>query len=111
MADDGRRADHGPRAGRPGALIAARRLADDPRAAFRAVSGLVLALFITTVAIADNTTQDAKEGHPVGWASAANVLVDDLAGQPLPTQGQGGLRHPPLTAPAPAERWRRCWPG
>src|SRR5207248_6142343 len=29
------------RASRPSALIAARRLADDPRAAFRAVSGLV----------------------------------------------------------------------
>ena len=40
-------------ASRPGPLIAARRLADDPRAAFRAVSGLVLALFITTVAIAE----------------------------------------------------------
>ncbi len=90
------------RTGRPGALIAARRLADDPRSAFRAVSGLVLALFITTVAIADNTTQDAKEGHPIGWASAANVLVDDLAGQPLPTHGQGGF-NPPLTAPTPAD--------
>ena len=76
------------RTSRPGALIAARRLADDPRAAFRAVSGLVLALFITTVAVAGITTQDAKEGHPIGWASAANVLVDDLAGQPLPAQGQ-----------------------
>ena len=40
------------RTSRPGALIAARRLADDPRAGFRAVSGLVLALFITTVAVA-----------------------------------------------------------
>ena len=39
------------RTSRPGTLIAARRLADDPRAAFRAVSGLVLALFITTVAV------------------------------------------------------------
>ena len=80
------------RASRPGALIAARRLADDPRAAFRAVSGLVLALFITTVAVAGITTQDAKEGHPVGWASAANVLVDDLAGQPLPARGHGQQR-------------------
>ena len=60
---------------RPSALIAARRLADDPRAAFRAVSGLVLALFISTVAVAGNTTQNAKEGHPVGWAPATNVLV------------------------------------
>ena len=45
---------------RPGTLIAARRLADNPKAAFRAVSGLVLALFITTVAVAAITTQDAK---------------------------------------------------
>ena len=45
---------------RPGTLIAARRLADDPRAAFRAVSGLVLALFITTVAVVAITTQNAK---------------------------------------------------
>jgi hypothetical protein len=87
-------------ASRPGPLIAARRLADDPRAAFRAVSGLVLALFITTVAIAGNATQDAKEGHPVGWAAASSVLVDDLAGQPLPSYGQAS--NPPLTAPAPA---------
>src|SRR2546422_2245064 len=43
------------------ALIAARRLADDPRAAFRAVSGLVLALFITTVAVVGITTQDTKD--------------------------------------------------
>lgn len=41
---------------RPGTLIAARRLADDPRAAYRAVSGLVLALFITTVAVVAITT-------------------------------------------------------
>ena len=91
------------RTSHPGALIAARRLADDPRAAFRAVSGLVLALFITTVAVAGITTQDAKDSHPVGWASAANVLVDDLAGQPLPTQGQPATDgRPSLTAPRPA---------
>jgi len=90
------------RASRPSALIAARRLADDPRAAFRAVSGLVLALFITTVAVAGITTQDAKEGHPIGWASATNVLVDDLAGQPLPSQDQPPTDgRPSLTAPRP----------
>ena len=72
------------RTSRAGALIAARRLADDPRAAFRAVSGLVLALFITTVAVADITTQDAKDLGPIGGTAAAGVLVDELAGQPLP---------------------------
>jgi hypothetical protein len=88
------------RTGHPSALIAARRLADDPRGAFRAVSGLVLALFIMTVAVAGITTQDAKEDHPVGWASAANVLVEDVAGQPLSAQAQG---RQPLTAPGRAQ--------
>jgi len=78
-----------------GALIAARRLADDPRTAFRAVSGLVLALFITTVAVVGITTQDAKEGSPIGWASAKNVLVDDLAVRPLPTFVLPGRGQPP----------------
>jgi hypothetical protein len=86
------------RTSRPSTLIAARRLGDDPRAAFRAVSGLVVALFITTVAVASITTQDAKEDHPVGWASASNVLVDDLAGQPPWAQPGTGVR-PQLTAP------------
>ena len=86
------------RTSRPSTLIAARRLGDDPRGAFRAVSGLVLALFITTVAVAAITTQDAKEDHPVGWVSASNVLVDDLAGQPLWAQ-PGIARRPQLTAP------------
>jgi hypothetical protein len=88
------------RTSRPSALIAARRLADDPRAAFRAVSGLVLALFITTVAVAGITTQDAKEDHPIGWASAVNVLLDDHVGQPLPTKDQPTTDgRPSLTAP------------
>ena len=86
------------RTSRPSTLIAARRLGDDPRGAFRAVSGLVLALFITTVAVASITTQDAKEDHPIGWGSASNVLVDDLAGQP-PWAQPGIGRAPRLTAP------------
>ncbi len=39
------------RASRPATLIAGRRLLDNPRAAFRFVSGLVLALFVTSAAI------------------------------------------------------------
>jgi len=92
------------RASRPGALIAARRLADDPRTAFRAVSGLVLALFIATVAVADLTTQDAKDVHPLGWAAAGNILVDDQAGQTLPVHGQPPRdTATPLTGPGKAE--------
>ena len=76
------------RTSRPGALIAARRLADDPRAAFRAVSGLVLALFITTVAVVGITTQDAK--NFTRWASpaATAVVTDQLAASGMFVSGQ-----------------------
>ena len=85
------------RTGRPGTLIAARRLADDPRAAFRAVSGLVLALFITTVAVVGITTQDARQF--TRWSSAAEtkVLTDQLAGQQPSTGSQAS---PGPAAPA-----------
>jgi hypothetical protein len=69
---------------RPGTLIAARRLADNPSAAFRAVSGLVLALFITTVAVVAITTQNAKNLTRWGTAEEANVLTDQLAAQQQP---------------------------
>ncbi len=39
------------RASRPATLIAGRRLLDNPRAAFRSISGLVLALFVASAAI------------------------------------------------------------
>jgi hypothetical protein len=64
---------------RPGTLIAARRIADDPRAAFRAVSGLVLALFVTTVAVVAITTQDAKEPSRFGTVAEDNMLTDQFA--------------------------------
>jgi hypothetical protein len=67
------------RTSRPGTLIAARRLADDPRATFRAVSGLVLALFITTVAVVGITTQDAKDLTRFATPAAAAVVTDQLA--------------------------------
>jgi hypothetical protein len=67
------------RASRPGALIAARRLADDPRAAFRAVSGLVLALFIFTVAAALLATQDTERYATIDGAAANNTLVDQFS--------------------------------
>ncbi|MGH3402175.1 MAG: FtsX-like permease family protein [Streptosporangiaceae bacterium] len=90
---------------RPGTLIAARRLADDPRAAFRAVSGLVLALFITTVAVAASSTQDARNLNRWGSAAEANVLTDQvsmsrqLAGISSPRGIQGTVRPGPA-APA-----------
>jgi hypothetical protein len=67
---------------RPGTLIAARRIADDPRAAFRAVSGLVLALFITTVAVVAISTQNAKAPATFGTVAEDNMLTDQLAVSP-----------------------------
>ena len=65
------------RTSRPGALIAARRLADNPKAAFRAVSGLVLALFITTVAVASIATIDANSVQLGLSQSARGDLTDN----------------------------------
>jgi hypothetical protein len=70
---------------RPGTLLAARRLADDPRAAFRAVSGLVLALFVTTVAVVAITTQNAKNVTRFGTVAESNTLTDQIA-----TESPGG---------------------
>ena len=66
------------RASSPGTLIAARRLADDPRAAFRAVSGLVLALFIFTVTAVLIATQDTERVTHYN-AAASNTLIDQFS--------------------------------
>lgn len=66
------------RAGRPAVLIAGRRLSDNPKAGFRAVSGLVLALCIGSGAIgAIITITDAAD--PVGvpaarWSRSSSTL-------------------------------------
>jgi hypothetical protein len=75
------------RARRPAALIAARRLADNPRAGFRAVSGLVLALFVTTVAVGVITTRVASRAAPSGDAGASDTLTAQLG------YGQGEAIH------------------
>jgi len=68
---------------RPAALIAARRLADNPRAAYRAVSGLILALFVASVATGVIVTLVADHGAPAGGAQAGNTLVDQFTGGPV----------------------------
>jgi hypothetical protein len=78
------------RTSRPGTLLAARRLADDPKAAFRAVSGLVLALLITTAAVVAITTQDAVDLTKFGSAAETNVLTSQLADQQLGNDYQAG---------------------
>jgi hypothetical protein len=79
---------------RPSTLMAARRLADNPGAAFRAVSGLVLALFITTVAVAAITTQDAKNLTRWGTAAEANVVTDQFAARQQPGSASQGSPGP-----------------
>jgi cell division protein FtsX len=83
------------RTSHPGALIAARRLADDPRAAFRAVSGLVLALFVTTVAVVSITTQDAQNLTTTATPAAEAVVTDQLA-----ASGSFTSAHEPAAASA-----------
>jgi hypothetical protein len=53
-------------------------LADDPKAAFRAVSGLVLALFVTTVSVAVISTFVANRSSPKVGASTAGTLVKEF---------------------------------
>ncbi|MEU5908799.1 FtsX-like permease family protein [Micromonospora sp. NPDC047467] len=63
-------------AGRPATLIAARRLADNPKAGFRAISGIMLALFVTSVAVGTITTIVAERGPaPIGSTEAGTVSM------------------------------------
>ncbi|WP_433549840.1 FtsX-like permease family protein [Micromonospora zamorensis] len=64
-------------ANRPATLIAARRLADNPKAGFRAISGIMLALFVTSVAVGVITTIVANRGPaPIGSTEAGQVSLD-----------------------------------
>src|SRR5580693_3420832 len=90
---------------RPGTLIAARRIGDDPRAAFRSVSGLVLALLVTTVATIAITTQDAKDPTRFGNIAESHVLTAQISASDAFGQGSGpgvrsGTANPGPAAPA-----------
>ncbi|MFD8481057.1 FtsX-like permease family protein [Kitasatospora sp. NPDC059673] len=64
---------------RPATLIAVRRLADNPTAGFRAVSGLVLALLVMTATLGVITTMTDERDHPHGGPQFTNVLVNELS--------------------------------
>ncbi|MFG1676807.1 FtsX-like permease family protein [Micromonospora sp. NPDC049282] len=73
------------RASRPAALIAARRLADNPAAGFRAVSGVMLALFVTTVAVGVMGTIAAERGPaPRGSLEAGRLSFNLVNDAPVP---------------------------
>ena len=91
------------RTSRPAVLIAGRRLADNPRAAFRSISGLILALFVTSVSVGIITTILADHGAPANGVAASGTLVDQfITGETASGQ--------PLTASARRSR-PPCWPG
>ncbi|MFI1994950.1 FtsX-like permease family protein [Actinoplanes sp. NPDC020271] len=75
----------------PATLIAGRRLADDPRAGFRAVSGLMLALFVTSTATGVITTIVAERGGGTAgvashdFVSVATLKDDHGGGVPAST--------------------------
>ncbi|MFG2692320.1 FtsX-like permease family protein [Kitasatospora sp. NPDC048407] len=83
---------------RPATLIAVRRLADNPAAGFRAVSGLVLALLVMTATLGVITTMADERNHPHGGQGFDNVLVNELS------QGYRDDYKPVFTGrPAPPE--------
>ncbi len=70
------------RANRPATLVAARRLADNPKAGFRAISGLVLAVFVGTCATGVITTIAAYSGGKANLDAASAGTVVDMVGGP-----------------------------
>ncbi len=86
------------RARRPATLIAGRRLADNPRAAFRAVSGLIVALFISSAALGIITTmldyRTASTGGPAGRNILAQPFGDEEHITPDGRRIPGGVAVP-----------------
>jgi ABC-type antimicrobial peptide transport system permease subunit len=67
------------RANRPAALVAARRLADNPQAGFRAISGLVVSLYVATAALAIIISLDlGRGGHDSNTEPARSTVVADV---------------------------------
>jgi hypothetical protein len=59
------------------ALLATRRLADNPKTAFRSVTGLVLAVFLGTIVAAIVPAVNSTEASPAN-AALSNVLLDQV---------------------------------
>ncbi|MET7303637.1 FtsX-like permease family protein [Embleya sp. NPDC005575] len=84
------------RTNRTETLIAGRRLADNPQAGFRAISGLVLALFVTSTAIGVITTFVAERGGERDTAASRSTLVADFTGGWTSTPGVPRATLPPI---------------
>lgn len=70
------------RASRPATLIAARRLADNPQAGFRAISGLVLAVFVGSCATGIIAAIVAYNGGSAGFGAAGSGTLIDTFWEP-----------------------------
>jgi FtsX-like permease family protein len=83
------------RATRPATLIAARRLGDNPQASFRAISGLILAVFIGTCSLGIITTIVAYDYNSATASSSdrGGLLFDSFGGPQAP----GGSTSIPTT--------------
>jgi hypothetical protein len=64
------------RANHPASLIAGRRLLDDPKAAFRFISGLVIALFVASALIGALSSINASAGPAGGVGTGSSTLAD-----------------------------------
>jgi hypothetical protein len=63
-------------------LLAGRRLSDNPRGAFRAISGLILAIFVTSVAIGVISTLLTDHGSTSTSSAASKTVTDDFTFSP-----------------------------
>lgn len=90
------------RTNRADVLLAGRRLSDDPRTAFRSISGLVLALFLASLASGIVTTIIADKGAPAGGRVAVDTLVAAF-GKPNATSAEAQFSIPALPSRLTAE--------
>ncbi len=60
-------------------LVAGRRLSDNPRGAFRAISGLILAIFVTSVAVGVISTLVTDHGSTSSSSPASKTVTDQFA--------------------------------
>jgi ABC-type antimicrobial peptide transport system permease subunit len=64
---------------RPSTLLAGRRLADNPGAAFRTISGLIIALFVASATVGVLTTILSYRGTAKTDSSAHQTLIADIS--------------------------------
>jgi len=92
------------RTSRPAVLIAGRRLSDNPRAAFRTISGLILALFVGSVSVGIISTILDYQGTSGGGTVARETLIDQFG--PLGNGGEqaGPPGQPPTSSTSVSDR-------